>query len=128
MTKRSIFCLRAIGVALALFVWGTALPLFAAESENSSISGQGLQNPLKFPNIEKFIEGLLQAVVIIALPIITVFIVWAGFLYISARGNAGQIERAHQNFKWVLIGTILILSAWVLATLIGGTVRQLLGR
>lgn len=97
----------------------TILPAFAVAAT--------LENPLKFPNIEKFIEGVLQAIVIIALPIITVFIVWAGFLYISARGNAGQIERAHQNFKWVIIGTILILSAWVLATLIGGTVRQLLG-
>ncbi|MEK7509401.1 MAG: pilin [Patescibacteria group bacterium] len=114
---------RTFSINLALFIWGTALPALAAECTGQDC----LQNPLKFPSIEKFIEGVLQAIVIIALPIITVFIVWAGFLYISARGNAGQIERAHQNFKWVLIGTILILSAWVLATLIGGTVRQLLG-
>ena len=104
--------------AIAPIAWSTALPVFA--------QGTILENPLKFPNIEKFIEGVLQAVVMIALPIITVFIVYAGFKYIFARGRPGEITKAHQNFGYVIIGTILILSAWVLATLIGGTITQLL--
>ncbi|OGG60817.1 hypothetical protein A2765_01775 [Candidatus Kaiserbacteria bacterium RIFCSPHIGHO2_01_FULL_56_24] len=113
---------------LALLVWCAALPVFAAvQSENGSISTGGLQNPLKFPNIQKFIEGVLQAIVMIALPIITVFVVYSGFLFISARGNEAKLSNAKNNFMYVIIGTILILSAWVLATLIGGTVTQLLG-
>lgn len=105
---------------LVAAIWGTALPAFAQTQTT-------LQNPLKFPNIQKAIEGLLQAIVMIALPIITVFIVYAGFKYVSARGNPAQLNEAHKNFTYVIIGTILILSAWVLATLIGGTVSQLLG-
>ena len=63
----------------------------------------------------------------IALPIITVFVVYSGFLFISAPGNEAKLSNAKNNFMYVIIGTILILSAWVLATLIGGTVTQLLG-
>lgn len=88
---------------------------------------QTLENPLRFASIEQFIQGVLKAVVMIALPIIVAFIVFAGFKYIFARGNPGAIGEAHRNFQWVLIGTVLVLGAWVLATLIGGTVSQLLG-
>lgn len=104
---------------LAFIVWACALPVFAQTAK--------LENPLKFSSLEKFIEGVLQAIVMIALPIIVAFIVYAGFKYIMARGNSGAISEAHKNFQYVIIGTILILGAWVLATLIGGTVSQLLG-
>lgn len=93
----------------------------------SNCTGTCLENPLKFSSLDRFIEGVLQAIVMIALPIIVAFIVYAGFKYIFARGNAGAIGEAHKNFTYVIIGTILILGAWVLATLIGGTVSQLLG-
>jgi hypothetical protein len=111
---------------LVLLAWCAALPALG-QSQNSSIAGEGLQNPLKFPNMQKFIEGVLQSIVMIALPIITIFIVYSGFLFISARGNEAKLSNAKNNFTYVIIGTILILSAWVLATLIGGTVSQLLG-
>ena len=89
-----------------------------------------LENPLNpaYSNISGFVEGVLRAVVMIALPIVTFFIVYAGFLYVSARGNATQLEKAHKNLLYVIIGAILILGAWVLATLIGGTVTQIVGR
>ena len=108
---------------LMLLIWAAALPVYAQSCDPS----KGLCNPLKFPSIQTFIEGVLQAIVMIALPIITVFVVYAGFKYISARGNPGKIGEAHKNFQYVLIGATLILSAWVLATLIGGTISQLLG-
>lgn len=113
---------RTIGrmFATMLIIWAFALPVFAQQE-------QGLQNPLKFPSMQKFVEGVLQAIVIIALPIITIFIVYAGFLFIAARGNESKLSNAKNNFQYVIIGTIMILSAWVLATLIGGTVTQLLG-
>ncbi len=105
------FCL------LALF---SLLPVVAAAQ------GVQLQNPVQaYPTIAKFIEGTLQAIVYIALPVIGFFIVYSGFLFISARGNESQIKKARENFVAVIIGAALILGAWVLATLIAGTVSQL---
>ncbi len=106
---------------LSFILWCIATPAFA---QNNST---GLQNPLKFPDLSHFIEGFLKAIVMIALPLITVFIVYAGFKFIAARGNPGKLSEANKNFQYVILGAILILSAWVLATLIGGTVTQLLG-
>lgn len=113
------FFTRTRIVGLALMLWAAALPVFAQEAV--------LQNPLKFKNIEEFVAGTLRAIVMIAIPLITIFLVYAGFKFISARGNPHGLSEAKENFKWVILGAILILSAWVLATLIGGTIRQLLG-
>ena len=88
----------------------------------------GLQNPLKSQDIPSFIAGALKALVIVALPIITLFIVIAGFMFVFARGNEHKLGEAKKNFVYVIIGAILILGAWVLATLIGGTVTQVVGQ
>ena len=90
---------------------------------------QDLRNPLNptFSSVPAFIAGTLKALVMIALPIITLFFVYSGFLFVSAGGNEGQITKAKNNFVYVVIGALLILSAWILATLIASTVNQLTG-
>jgi hypothetical protein len=86
-------------------------------------------NPLNpaFSSIPQFIAGALKVLVMVALPIITLFFVYSGFLFVKARGNPAELSKAKNNFIAVVIGAILILGAWVIATLIGGTVTKLLG-
>ncbi len=87
-----------------------------------------LKNPLNFSSIPEFIAGALKALALIALPIITLFLVISGFLFITAQGNQQKLETAKKNFVYVVIGAGLILGAWILATLIAGTVNQLTAR
>ncbi len=94
-------------------------PLFA------SAQSTGLQNPLHAQSIAEFIASALKVLVIVALPIITLFIVISGFMFVFARGNESKLTDAKKNFVYVIIGALLILGAWVIATLIGGTVSQL---
>lgn len=84
-----------------------------------------LESPFVYKTVSDFISAVLRAVVYLSMPIIALFIMYAGFKYILARGNPGAISEAHQNFMYVIIGALLILGAWVLATLIGGTISQL---
>lgn len=102
--------------------------VFAAQVVQAAQSG--LDNPLdpSFSDIPTFIAGALKVLVVIALPIIALFIVVAGFMFIKARGNPSDLSKAKENFKYVIIGALLILGAWVIATLISGTVTQLLGK
>ncbi|OGG58042.1 hypothetical protein A2853_00930 [Candidatus Kaiserbacteria bacterium RIFCSPHIGHO2_01_FULL_55_17] len=89
----------------------------------------GLNNPLnsQFSSIPLFIAGALKALALIALPIITLFLVISGFLFITAQGNEQKLATAKKNFFYVIIGALLILGAWIIATLIAGTVTQLTG-
>ena len=107
-------------ITAAAFLVLLSLPAFAAE---------GIQSPLKpeVSSIPGFIEAALKALVMIALPILTLFIVYSGFKFISAQGNSSKLEEAKKNFMYVIIGSLLILGAWVVATLVGGTVNQLTG-
>jgi hypothetical protein len=90
---------------------------------------QGIQNPLNsaYSTIPTFIAGFLRVMVQIGLPVVAFFLLLAGYQFISAQGNAGKLENARSNFFYVIIGTLLILGAWVLATLIGNTVSQVVG-
>lgn len=105
---------------------GAALAILFAVSVAYADSS-GLQNPLRYNDIQSFIAGALKTLVVVALPIITLFIVISGFMFVAARGNESKLEKAKENFVYVIIGALLILGAWVLATLIGGTVSQIVG-
>jgi hypothetical protein len=111
----------ASGAIVSVSLFLLTAPAFVSAQSSS------LQNPLQFPDITSFVSGALKAMVMIALPIIALFVVYSGFLFVSARGNEEGITKAKNNFLYVVIGAILILGAWVIATLIGGTVTQLTG-
>ena len=95
------------------------LPLYA--------EAQGVTNPLRdtINTIPSFIATALKAMVLLALPVVALFLVIAGFKFISAQGNSGKLTEAKENFMYVIIGALLILGAWVIATIINGTVSQL---
>lgn len=86
-----------------------------------------LKNPLtdNFSSIPQFISGALKVMVMVALPVISLFIVYSGFLFVFAQGNQEQLAKAKTNFVYVVIGSILILGAWVFASIIGGTISEL---
>ena len=86
-----------------------------------------LKDPASATDFQTFIASFLKAIVQISLPILTLFIVYSGFLFVTARGNEGKLTKAKENFLWVILGAILILGAWVLATLLAATATQVLG-
>ena len=120
MTKLFRRAIRTITLAAAL----APVVVFA---QAGRAPDQALKNPANVPDLQTFIANFLKAIVEISLPILTLFIVYAGFLFVTARGNEAQLEKAKHNFLWVILGTILILGAWVLATLIASTATQVLG-
>lgn len=122
MNKLRITYLVCSHVLLAgLFLFAMTLTAEAQE---------GIKNPLNsnFSSVPAFIAGALKALALIALPIITLFLVISGFLFVTAQGNQQKLETAKKNFFYVIIGALLILGAWILATLIAGTVNQIVGR
>ena len=97
----------------------------------SQVFAQGsFTNPLEKGGINKipdFIATALKIMVEVALPVTTLFFVYSGFLFIKAQGKPTELTTAKKNFVYVVIGALLILGAWVIATMIGGTVSQIVG-
>jgi len=46
-------------------------------------------------------------------------------LFIKAQGNTTELTTAKKNFIYVVIGALLILGAWIIATMIEATIGQL---
>jgi len=47
-----------------------------------------------------------------------IFIIFAGFKYITSRGDAKQVEGARKTLTFAIVGLILVLSAFLIIVLI----------
>lgn len=83
-----------------------------------------LKNPLEFDTIPDLLVAILNVVIVIAVPIIVLFIIYAGFLYVTARGNAEQVKTATRALTYAIIGGVLILGAVAIAEIIGNVVDE----
>ncbi len=93
---------------------------------NGTLSGSGssgatyggsqtVQNPLG--GINSFcglIKAILTAVIQIGIPIAVLFIVYAGFKFVLARGNPAALQQAREGLMYTLTG----LLPWLLPTLL----------
>lgn len=87
-----------------------------------------LKNPLDgsgVNNVTDFIKRLVDIILTIAIPVIAIFLIYSGFLFVTARGNGEKLTHAKLNLLYAVIGAALILGAWVLAEALGSTVNEL---
>jgi hypothetical protein len=82
-------------------------------------------NPLQFDSLTEFIKAVVEIIAFIGIPIAVVFIMYAGLLFVTARGDEAQLTKAKKALMWALIGTAVLLGAWVISNAIAGTVNQL---
>ena len=61
----------------------------------------------------------------IGIPVAVLFLVWAGFKFILARGRPTELGVARKNFMYVIIGIAVFLGAWTLAMVISTTIQSL---
>jgi hypothetical protein len=91
-------------------------------------SGRGitveLQNPLRMNTLEELLIAILNLIMILMVPVIVFFIIWAGFLYVTARGNVAQVQQATKALTFAIIGAVIILGAVAISQMIGNTVDQ----
>lgn len=83
-----------------------------------------LINPLAFDNFVDFLSAILAVVMVIAVPIIIFFLVYAGFLYVTAQGNSEQVSKATRALTYAIIGGLIILGAEALSVIIQNIVGE----
>lgn len=85
-----------------------------------------LMNPLGgVSTISAFLNLILDIVVKIGTPIAVLFIIYSGFLFVTARGDSGQITKAKETFMWTIIGTLILFGARLLGTILENTAKEL---
>lgn len=84
--------------------------------------GLSLQNPLESDNLMELLQEILDVIMIFAVPLIVFMIIYAGFLYVTARGNESQVSNASRALLYAVIGGVIILGANIILAVISGTV------
>lgn len=87
-----------------------------------------VENPLAnsgVNSVDGFLEKILGIVIKLAIPIVTFFIIYAGFKFVMAQGNEKKLEEAKTTFYYALIGAAILLGAWGLASIIKETIISL---
>lgn len=72
-------------------------------------------NPIQANTFLELVEAIASAVTAVGIPLVAIFLVWSGFLFVTARGNEEQLKRAKTTFSWTLIGGAVLIGARVLA-------------
>ena len=89
----------------------------------TKIDPVSLQNPLKnITTIEGLLVAILNIIMILMVPVIVFFIIYAGFKYVMAQGNASQVEEATRALTYAIIGGVLILGAVAISQIIKSVV------
>lgn len=98
--------------------------LFFSSKATVALAQAGLVNPIGSANIQQFLISLLDVAVIIAIPIVVFFVIYSGFLYVTARGNAEQVAKATRSLTYSVIGGILVIGAVAITTIIRNLVSS----
>ena len=82
-----------------------------------------LANPIAFTSIQELLVALLYVFMTIATPIVVFFLIYAGFMYVTAQGNPEKIRVASQALMYGIIGGVINLGSAGIATIIKNTVE-----
>lgn len=85
-------------------------------------------NPILYggiTTIPQLLLALVDLVFLIGVPIIVIFIIYSGFLFVTAGDNESQIKKAKFVFMWTMVGALILLGAKAIAAAIGSTVLSL---
>lgn len=105
-------------ISAVLFV----MPFIALAQTKTIIK---FQNPIKSESVSQVLTAFFGILVQIGVVAVTLAIVWAGFLFVAARGNPEQLNQAKKTFYWTIIGALVILGAQIIAVVIENTVSKL---
>ena len=84
-----------------------------------------LCNPIKYPNLTAFFLEIVNTVIQYGALLIVLFIVFAGFKFITAQGNSDKVSEARQMLTWIVVGAFVLLGVYVIRAAICGTIGQL---
>ena len=85
-----------------------------------------IDNPLgNINSIPDLISAILGAIVAIGAPIAVLFLIYAGFMFVTARGNDTRLAKAKETLMWTIVGIVILLGAELLSEVVKGTIEQL---
>jgi hypothetical protein len=93
-------------VIILISVYLTAIFISQAAAQSG-----GPENPLKFNTIGELINQIADFIIIVALPIATIMIIYAAFLFITAGSSEEKVKKARTVIILAVVGIAILLVA-----------------
>lgn len=82
-------------------------------------------NPIEANDFGTVVIAIADLMMKVGIPAAAIFLVYAGFLFVTARGNEQQLATAKQVFIWTVVGTAIIVGAKYIASAVVNFARNL---
>lgn len=142
MKNKSFKIFSAFIFVTAFFFASTSVTLAQGGNASSTPSGTptsttpstinlNLQNPIGgtgnagVNSLPQFFEKVVNLIIKIAIPFTAIVLVYCGLLFVTARGDTSQLEKARQAFTFAVIGGLVLLSSWLIAQAIKDALTSL---
>ena len=70
-----------------------------------------IENPLETEDFEVIIGKIIDFIFKIAIPIVPLMMIYAGFLFVTAGGSTQKIDQAKNIIIWTIVGLAIVLLA-----------------
>ncbi|MBI4089835.1 MAG: hypothetical protein HY421_00365 [Candidatus Kerfeldbacteria bacterium] len=98
-----------------------AVPAFAQETTLFSVQDVGSIVGLPSKNLKDVTVNVVSWVLGMLALLAVVFIIYAGFVWMTAAGNEEKIERAKKIISSAVIGLVIVILAWAIVIFVAGT-------
>ena len=103
--------------SLLLLALPSLVRLVAVETDGGVIT-----NPITDATLGSLLQTILGAVVEVGIVLVAGSIIFAGFKYVTARGNTSKIQEAHKAIFWTVVGSAIVLGAYAVRQIVADTV------
>ena len=80
--------------------------------------GVELPNPIVSKTFGALVEKLAKVVTAVGIPLVALFLIYSGFLFVTAQGKEEQLKTAKTTFFWAIVGGAIVIGAYAIATAI----------
>lgn len=84
-----------------------------------------LCNPLASDSFSSLVKNISRLAIEIGIPIAAIFIIYSGLKFVLARGDVKKLDEAKTGLLWAIIGTAILVGAWVITEVLKSTVESL---
>ena len=112
-------------IGVLLFIWASPTNAQPCVIGNSIQSTTGLCNPTAGQTLKDILNVLVDFLFTYGLPFVIIFMVIAGFMFVTAGGNEERITKARAVLFWTIIGAAVIVGAKIIAVAIQNFANQL---
>ncbi len=108
----------ALGTLSILGVLALPLAALASWTPGQPIIPCGGGDDCDFNKLVLLGGNLVDFAFYISIPLAAIAFVYAGYLFVTAVGDPGKVKKAGEIFQKVAIGFIIVLSAWLVVSVI----------